>query len=632
MNITFALKDFYRGRKSNFPYLLIITLIIAFSIFLIYFTHNTGLDSLVQGTSQNTLFFSGSLRFIYSEFNTLILFMVIILAVVMISIILMSFIIFKKRDIAIMRAIGTLPGNLHGFYLLEVIFIFLIGFTLGLFFGLISYGIYSLISSFLGLTIYFQIEIFYSLILFLSCLAASIIVPGFILMKLGNQNIIKSFSKDIPYNYDASRGIKFIPKYISRFSFNIKIAVSNTIRRKGDFKRYLLIFSIIYSIIFTICLGTFVLSNSSQSWISASQGEDIVAIGHKDTLLYYSLMYGMFSNPNLIVDEDDINFLNSNYLFNFSDINDINNLTEVEKIDERLIHFGKVEEDKGTIVSEYREVGQNRSGTFPIIGINSSQIIQQFVMEGEFFTDDGSTASIVVGDGLAFNFFDSVFDQGIIFKNYSYSPRVSGYVIDSFYNGFSIYVRLDILQNKLNLTSEINLALLKIESGSFNNIKNELNNIITNSLGYNFTCILLDGVFNVNLSYLHTISFYPLYLIIILAIIGTLSFYNYQKGGLFEKAKDFLVMKALGTKKTSIKRIIFSEGLFVILPSLVFSLSIGMILNSFFLFDKVFLPPLSVPLIIVTLLGFSAIILNYLSMIPLIKKLNKFSIKDFEIY
>ena len=484
----------------------------------------------------------------------------------------------------------------------------------------------------IGFTFLFQIEIYYTLILFIGCFCATLIVPGLVLIKLGKKNIIRSFAKDIPDDYDASRKLMLIPKFFSRIGLNLKMAVSNTIRRKGDFNRYLIVFSVIYSIIFSICLGTLVLSTSSQAWIHASQDDNIVAIGHKDTLYYYSLMYEMFSNPNIMVEGDDVNFTNTEYLFNLSSLEDINNLSSVQKIDERLLYFNELQEKKAVIINNgggYDYVGQDRSGIYPVIGVNSSHVIQQFVMEGDFFTD-GTT--VVVGDGLAYNFFDSVFDQSISFTGFSYTPKISGYVIDSFYSGFSAYMKLDLLQEKLNLTSEINLVLLKLEPGSFNSIKNELGDIITNNLGENFTYILLDGIFNANLNYLFVNSLYPFYLMIILIMIGIIAIYNYQKGGIFEKAKDFFIMKALGSKKKSIKRIIFLEGLFVILPSLVLSLSIGMLLNTLIIFDHVVLPPIFIPLIIIIFLGVSAVVFNYISIIPLIKKISQFSVKNFEIY
>ncbi|GAH24299.1 unnamed protein product, partial [marine sediment metagenome] len=70
-----------------------------------------------------------------------------------------------------------------------------------------------------------QIDLIYTPILFFSCLGGIFFVPGVILRKLGNQNTIKLFSKDIPYNYDASRGFTLVPKWLSSIGFNFKISV-----------------------------------------------------------------------------------------------------------------------------------------------------------------------------------------------------------------------------------------------------------------------------------------------------------------------------------------------------------------------------------------------------------------------
>ena len=185
----------------------------------------------------------------------------------------------------------------------------------------------------------------------------------------------------------------------------------------------------------------------------------------------------------------------------------------------------------------------------------------------------------------------------------------------------------------LNLNSgEINLVLLKIEAGSYDNIKDNINTIINDTLGANFTHQLMDGIFNVNLNHLLTLSQYPAFLIIVLAVIGILSLYNYQKGGLIEKAKDLLIMRSIGAKKKSLRRMINFEGLYIIIPSILISLSIGMILNSIVLFDRVYLPPLYMPFAVVSILFIASAVFNFLSLIPIMKKINQFSIKDFDIY
>ncbi|MCK4382338.1 MAG: FtsX-like permease family protein, partial [Candidatus Lokiarchaeota archaeon] len=346
-SLDFALKDFYRNRQSNYPYLFIITLIIAVTEFLIYFTTTLGLNIFIQVDFTNKYYFSGGIYAVYRQFNTIIQILIILLSVVIVVVVTTTQVISKKRDIAIMRALGTLPKKLYGFYLLEVYIIFFLGFLLGLLFGYITYGIFVLIMQFFNFPITFQIDIIYTPILLVSCVLGIFLITGYTLRKIGGKSIVKTFSKDIPYNYDASKKLKFIPKWLASLSFNLKMAIINIVRKKGEFKRYLIIFTLISLVIFTLGLGTIILSTSSNEWISKSQNENIIAIGHEEVINNYSLMYQMFSNPNLLISEDDINFTDPQYLFNRSVINEIKDLNGVELIEERLINFYDVEEIQG---------------------------------------------------------------------------------------------------------------------------------------------------------------------------------------------------------------------------------------------------------------------------------------------
>jgi ABC-type antimicrobial peptide transport system permease subunit len=192
-------------------------------------------------------------------------------------------------------------------------------------------------------------------------------------------------------------------------------------------------------------------------------------------------------------------------------------------------------------------------------------------------------------------------------------------------------VGLDIIQQALNLSSEINLVSLKIRDGTYNMIKNSLEDI-SNSIGENFTYLNLDETFQDNLNFLSNLSIYPISLILVISILSIISLYNYQKAGIMEKAKDFLIMRAIGSKTRSLKRILFLESIFILIPSLVVSLGLGMIINSLFLFSRVYLPPLYIPFIMFLILIVFFIIFNFFSLFPILKKINNFSIKDFTMY
>ena len=176
--LDFALKDFYRKKDQTYPYLVVITLIIALTIFFIYFTTSLGLNLLTLG-SKSEIYFTGSINTVYTNFSTFILVLILILAVIFIVIVSTTLIISKKRDIAIMKALGTLPRNLYGFYLIEVYIIFFLGFVLGLIFGFISFGIFAFVMFLLNYPIIFQFDWFFTPILFLSCIVSETIILNY---------------------------------------------------------------------------------------------------------------------------------------------------------------------------------------------------------------------------------------------------------------------------------------------------------------------------------------------------------------------------------------------------------------------------------------------------------------------
>ena len=610
---------------------------IAFTVFLINFASAIGFNTFITYGYENAYYFSGGIAIVYTDFTTLVIVLMLIMAFAVVVIVTSTLIITKKRDIAIMKALGSLPRKLYSFYLTEAYLVFIIGFILGAIIGFISYVILSFVAPFFGIFTSFQIDFIFTPILFFSCLAGIYIVPGVILRKIGVQNTIKLFSKDISYSYDASKKFSLVPRWLSLIGYNFKISVINTIRRKGEFRRYLVVFSIISLIIFTLGLGSSVLRYSSQEWVAKSQGRDLIAIGHKDVIQNYTSMYSMFSSPEIIVTKNDIDFLDPNYLFNFSLVEDIATISAIERIDQRLINFFDITELDGyhfLTDGGYVIAGQDRSASIPIVGLNTSDIIQNFEMDGTYF-EESDPIYMMIGDGLGHNFFDYPLDQSMRIEDLGlgHSFYISGVLIDSFYSGFAGYVDLEVMQGELNFSSnEINLLLLKIKHGEFNDVIGDIELIINETLGENFSIVNLNQVFESNYDFLNDLTLYPALIIIMMAIISIVSLYNYQKGNIMEKAKDFLIMRAVGSQYKSIKRILFLEALYILIPSLLLSLGIGMILNTTILLYRAYLPHISIPFVIAGILFVAFLIFNYLSLFTILRRIKKFTIKDFDMY
>jgi ABC-type antimicrobial peptide transport system permease subunit len=601
---------------------------------MIYFSTSFGLNTLITYNFENPLYFSGGLSQIYSNFTLMIISLILLLAFVMVIVVTSSLIVTKKRDIAIMKSLGAIPRKLYSFYLTEIFISFLLGFLLGLVFGFITYLIFNLVMMSLGFFPYFYFDFFFTPILFVSCILGIFFITGAVLRKLGNKQVIDSFSKDIPYDYDASK-INLIPRWLTRFGFNFKISIINITRRTSEFKRYFTVFSFLSIIIFTLALGTLVLNNSAQTWIQKSQGDDVIVIGHRELLSNYSNMYELFSNPTIHID-DEFNLLKKDYMFNSSLIEGLKNFSQIQQVDERILLYSDLEELNGYYYYEgggYQIVGQQRTGRYPVMGINTSRLIQNFEIEGDYFTSSNSYDLMIIGDGLAYNFFDYPFDQSARIEQINHTFHVSGVVIDTFFSGYAAYIDLNVMRESLNYTNgEINLVLLKFNPNTFNTIKNDLNDYVTLNLGENFEVMPMTTTFHKNINFVNDLNLIPGFLILILGIISVLSLYNYQKSGIIDKAKDFLIIRALGSKYRNLKRIMFLESLYVIIPALFLSLGVGMILNGIVLFDRVNLPNISVPFLLIGIMMIVFLFINYLSVFPLMKKIKKFSIKDFEIY
>jgi ABC-type antimicrobial peptide transport system permease subunit len=255
-------------------------------------------------------------------------------------------------------------------------------------------------------------------------------------------------------------------------------------------------------------------------------------------------------------------------------------------------------------------------------------------MDGTYF-EESDPIYMMIGDGLGNNFFDYPLDQSMRIEDLGlgHSFHISGVLIDSFYSGFAGYVDLDVMQGELNFSSnEINLLLLKVKPGEFNNVIGDIELIINEILGENFSIVNLNQVFERNYDFLNDLTLYPALIIIMMAIISIVSLYNYQKGNIMEKAKDFLIMRAVGSKYKSIKRILYLEALYILIPSLLLSLGIGMILNSTILLYRAYLPHISIPFVIAGILFVAFLIFNYLSLFPILRRIKKFTIKDFDMY
>ncbi|TXT55482.1 MAG: membrane protein of unknown function [Promethearchaeota archaeon] len=601
--------------------------IIAVSTFLILFSTSYDLSIFIptQRNYLNPYFFLGAIHELYSDLASILIVLIFLISIVFIAIISYAFTSSQKKDISIMKAFGTLPGRIYKFYLSEVFFIFLIGFLLGVILGLSFYYIFTSIMTFLDFSITFEFNTLLLSILFILGCFSSLFTSAIFLERIGKKSIIQTFSKDVPYHFCVEK-LKYIPKWLSLLGKNVKFSILNIKRRKGKFKQYFLIFLIISMIIFTVGLGTLVLRNTSKTWINKAQGEDILVIGHKNVVFAYAGMYSMFSNPNLLIHQYQIDLTDGSYLFNYSEISELETIPSLLQIDRRLLSFCNLQEIQGIAGdenAEIRTIGENRFGNFPVMGLNLFSLSQFYELEGYPFTTENANYTMIIGDGLANTFFEEPFNQRLQFIDYGVQFFISGIFIDTLYSGFASYMGLSQFQTLLEIPSDnINLLLLKPIPNTLEYSISQILPIIRN-LGNQFVCINFETIFSENSDFIDKLTLYNLSVISLMALVSLLSLYNFQKGDLTDKIKDFRIMRALGSPLKNIRRILFFEGLFILISATLLSFAGGMIVNSLFLFENVILPPLYVPFLLSGIIMVFYIGLNSLTILPIIKKIQQ---------
>ncbi|MHA1725689.1 MAG: FtsX-like permease family protein [Promethearchaeota archaeon] len=600
MSLNFVLKDFYRGKNQTFLHTLVLILMIATDIFQVNCNYLMGLKVYPLGNysrvQNNPYFFTGAINLIYSQLTLLNLYLMHLLTIIIIWVIITSFLAYKKRDFGIMRAIGGVPHNLYGFFIKEIFLLFLIsyfiGFFLGIFFTLIFFTWGSIITGSFNLSF----DLLHNLIFFFIYMVSVFLIAGKKLKKIGNEPLTKNFSSNLPLSLNAMAKLNVLLRFLSSLSLKFKISIINALRKKKEYQRNFLFFSLIFSILFTLGLNVLIIRESSHQWIENAQGTNVLIIGHKDVVYHYSLMYEIFSNPRIFIDENNIDFLNENYMFNHNQIQALENVKGILSIEDRLISFCEVKELKGLIVDdngEYMTIGENRQGIIPIIGIKQDSLIKNSEIEGKW----GKKDFMVIGDGLACNFFEYPLNQSIYVKSLQEIFHISGVIIDSFYNGYAGYISLIEYQEYLKLNQDlVNLVLISYDPTSWGNNNNLLRSIITKNLGEEFTFLNLDFAFKKNYDFLDSLTVYPLVLFFFISLNVFLSIYNYQRGALQGNLKDFILIKMLGAKMKTLKQILFLESFYTFFPALILGLSLSMIASALFLHDRAYLPDLIFPI------------------------------------
>ncbi len=612
MSYNFALKDLMRHPKQTRAYMRNTISILTF--FLTFWNLMRGFGYLLMPSSIQQYNFT--IYEIITQFYFFLFILTSILAGLLLILNNHAIIQDRKRDIGIMKSIGTYPSHLYSFYLSELFILFVICFLVAWFFAFMLY-----------LVLYLLVHPFYPIfswvsdpsvafISFFGLIVAIFIFNGWEIRKIGRSTYAETKSGVIKAGILGKLSAK-LRSWLSKRSAAVNLAFRNILRKKHKVQQTLAIVVIANIVIFSSFFGLLIINSTGRSYISQAQSDYVIAIGNNALLETYTQGYASFTNSNIELNSE-IDYLQSmNNLTRFyANLSEYLKNYGINAVDKRLFTIKNITEDPGVVLQnfvdpttglesqEYVLIGGNKSRTIPIQGVNFGETVQNWYYEGAMLNFEYGVA---IGDTLAGEVYTNPLVQWFLYSNSAtnrtYRHKVNAIVFDTFNRGNSAYLYLNTLQETLGKPNYTNLFLvdytsLVINSGedAVNSFIFELEDLIHTQLGEQFGLVDLSPILKHNLNSLQPVIITLLLLILMMSMVVIYNIFNFEKGRVHEDKKDYAILLAIGAKQKTLQNSIFLELGYLAILGVVLGFIGAMFFNIVFLLEESTRPSIWIPI------------------------------------
>ncbi|MHA1719046.1 MAG: FtsX-like permease family protein [Promethearchaeota archaeon] len=608
MTLNFAIRDLYYFKEQTKAHIKTNSSIIALVVLFLNLTKSMNLLSVRSPISYLTL----TLFQLITEYHK---FLVILIAILVFVVMLNSnhaIIEHRKKDIGIMKAVGTYPNQLYSFYITELLLLAFFSFVIGWIIGITLFFLIFWILNGRYIGLQWSPDKFISFGIFIGLLFETFVVNGWEIRKIGR----KSFNFAKTGKFKNNIHAKLTPtwkKILIKLPLSMKLAIKNLMRKQKELRQSLTLITIAGMIMLTGLVGVVVVNKSGVAYIHQAQGENIAVIGVPEVVDAFSKGYSRFSNDSITEPE---NGTYTNLSNNITSLNDqlssffMNFSIDSNSWEERLFTVTRVSESNGTIIQHYYNSSSGESyekyvsignGTrtriVPIQGIIFNSSIQHWNYEGTLIDISGSA---VVGDTLAGELFENPYLQWIIYSNNetnrTYRHKITGVVIDPMNIGNSAYIPLTELQENLERINYCNLILVDYSQAKINGRYNEFFEGIKEILGSQFKIEDLEPIFMHNEEFLRSNQITALILSSLIAMVIIYIIYQFQHGRMEEDKSDLLIFNSLGGTASDIKNMLFFEQAWLLFVGLTLALTGTLFIVLFFLMENAVYPSIWIPL------------------------------------
>ena len=507
----------------------------------------------------------------FSTFVWTILLLVFLLGVVVVSTTVSLEMVTRRRDIGLMKAIGTLLDTIFDFFMAQSVILLLVSIVLGLSFGTGLYllGLVWLSSVVPGIVLtgafpYLQIAI----------LAVVLIFAGYFSAQKPIYDTVQE-SPSLALNPEVGTKVR-VSGYLDSFGLSFRIATKGTGRRMKGTRRTVISLFLSFTIASLLWIGGGVVHTTSNDYVTRSMGDNVIAIGNPELLEQYYDAYSLYGSPF----NETFNYVQSSDMINGTLITDLEEVLGVVNVESRLVVYSEVQEMSANIYNEQLEqmerIGLDRTSYAALVGVDWDDTISDWYYEGRRI--DGID-QVWIGGKMASDFFVDPLIQrlGVLGS----SLEIKAQAFDSLNGGMMALMDISRLQTFWGV-SGTNLVLVQLEEYD-ESIILQLDSL---AASYGFDIYRQQDILEGNLEAISAIWGLLNPLAIVTLISAFLSLMNYLLVSVFGRLRDYIIMRSVGAKPSFIAKVMVAEGLSVGLKAGIPALIVATVLSIYSLIPE----------------------------------------------
>ncbi len=482
----------------------------------------------------------------FSTFVWTILLLVFLLGVIVVSTTVSLEMVTRRRDIGLMKAIGTLLDTIFDFFMAQSVIILLASILLGLSFGT---GLYLLGMIWLsnvvpgmvlsGVFPYLQIAI----------LAVALIFAGYFSAQKPIYDTVQE-PPSLALNPEVGTKVR-AAGYLDNLGLSFRIATKGSGRRMKGTRRTILSLFLSFTIASLLWIGGGVVHTTSNDYVSRSMGENVVAIGSPELLDQYYDAYSLYGSPL----NATFNYVQGSNMIPDALVTDLEDVLGVNDVESRLVVYSSIEELPAIIWNEeleqYERIGLDRVSSAALVGVDWDDTISDWYYEGRRID---ATNQVWIGGKMASDFFVDPLVQNLGVLGSSLEIKAQAF--DILNGGMMAIMDLSLLQSFWGV-SGANLALVQLEEYD-ESIITQLQSL---AITYGFDIYRQQEVLEENLGAISAIWALLSPLAIVTLISAFLSLMNYLLVSVFGRLRDYIIMRSIGAKPSFIAKVMIAEGL-----------------------------------------------------------------------